>query len=177
MALLSGDSLAVGLAAYIHHVKIDARVGRASKEGAAHIRRFKDDTVYVSLGANDPRGNAAIFRKRVRLIVRGRECVAWLQVPNRPDLNRILQSQSGVKLVSGQGVRRSDGIHPGREGYRVLAKRMTTACPPPRSGTTGVPSGAPPLPETAPGVPSLPLPDLPKLPAPPVPLPPIPPLG
>jgi hypothetical protein len=169
MALLSGDSLAVGLAAYIHHVKVDARVGRRSAEGAAIIRRYPDDTVYVSLGANDSDRDTAAFRRRVKLVVRGRECVAWLQIPRHPRLTHVLRTTPGVKVVSIAGVHRSDGIHPTAEGYRVLARRMEQVCDPPTEGRGGVPENAPELPPSVPGVPSVPLPKLP-------PLPPVPPL-
>lgn len=128
MTLLSGDSLAVGLAAYIHHVKVDVKVGRRSAEGAAHIRRYKDSIIYVSLGANDSDYDKR-FAQRVKLIVAGRKCVAWLSVPKRPHLNYILSHNKRVHLVSGAGVMRSDGIHPGPQGYKVLANRMINACP------------------------------------------------
>lgn len=164
MALLSGDSLAVGLAAYIHHVKVDARVGRRSAEGAAHIRRYGDETLYVSLGANDSDSDTVAFRRRVKLIVRGRECVAWLQIPRRPRLNRVLRSVPGVDVVSIAGVHRRDGVHPDAEGYRVLARRMTTVCSEPDTGRGGVPANAPPLPDSVPTVPGVNLPDLPALP-------------
>lgn len=83
--------------------------------------------LYVSLGANDP-DDPAPFRRRVELIVRGRACVAWLSIPHRPRLNRVLASTPGVTVVPLRGVHRTDGIHPDRAGYRLLASRFRRAC-------------------------------------------------
>lgn len=125
MSLLTGDSLAVGISAFLH-VPVDAAVGRTSKQGLVHIERSRAKVLYVSLGANDP-DDPVVFRRRVRLIVQGRRCVAWLSIPRRPLLNHVLATEN-VTVVSIRGVRRRDGIHPGVAGYRRLATRMRQAC-------------------------------------------------
>lgn len=164
MALLTGDSVAVGLAAYIHHVKVDARSGRRTGEGVAHIRKYPDDTLYVSLGGQDSQSfnGVRLFRKRAKLVVGGRKCVAWITIPERPKLNRVLQALPHIHVISDDGLKKPLS----REEYLVLANRMTNACPEPKTGRSTLPSIAPPLPEFIPGIPGAELPKLPILPLP-----------
>jgi lysophospholipase L1-like esterase len=127
MSLLTGDSLAVGISAFLH-VPVDARVGRTSRQGLVHIQHSDASVLYVSLGANDP-DDPTPFRRRVRLALQGRRCVAWVQVPRRPRLNRVLATTKGVRVVRLTGIHRGDGVHPDGAGYRLLAKRLRRACP------------------------------------------------
>ena len=128
--IVAGDSLAVGIAAVLHTQSL-ARVGMRSREGAALIQRTDDKRLIVSLGANDL-DNDTRFRQRIRAVVRGRSCVAWVAVTRKPHLDRqlaqIAREDPRLHRISLHGIPRADGIHP--RDYRALAHRAQRACKP-----------------------------------------------
>jgi len=131
MIFVTGDSLAVGIAPYVHERVVDAAVGRASRAGLRAILGRRNAVLLVSLGANDADRDPR-FVRRVRAALVGRRCVAWLAPSQRPHLRSVLRSaaraDARLRIVSMRGVRLSDGVHPDPSGYRVLAGRMTSAC-------------------------------------------------
>lgn len=121
MWLLTGDSIAVGLGSQLHPDALIATVGQGSGRGAALIRKAPQRRVVVSLGANDSDRDGR-FRARVASVLRGRDCVVWLAIPEHPRLNRILTGVTDSRLhVVRTHVPRSDGIHPTAAGYKSLA--------------------------------------------------------
>jgi hypothetical protein len=128
--LVAGDSLAVGVAPHVHRARVDAAVGRGSAEGVRRIRNHGDRVLIVSLGVNDPPSAGQSFRQRVRLVLEGRECVAWITIPSRPELTAVLRTEANrdrrLRLVSMTGIALADGVHP--TSYRTLAGRAVRAC-------------------------------------------------
>jgi len=126
--IVTGDSLAVGIAAALH-TRSAAAVGRSSREGTAIIRRLPDTRLIVSLGANDADSDPR-FRARIRLVLQGRRCVAWVAVTRKPRLDRILREETErdrrLRRVSLHGIPRADGVHP--RSYETLARRAEAAC-------------------------------------------------
>ena len=126
--IVAGDSLAVGIAAVLH-TRSAARVGMRSREGAALIQRLDDRRLIVSLGANDL-DNDHRFEQRIRAVIRGRSCVAWIAVTRKPHLDRTLaqiaREDPRLHRVSLRGVPRTDGVHP--RNYRTLAHRAERTC-------------------------------------------------
>lgn len=134
MIALIGDSLAVGIGAQSPaQVRVDARVGRTSEQAARALLRAPESRLWVSLGANDNDRDPEAFRSIVRIATQGRVCVAWVDPPQRPRLRRVLREEARrderLKVVSIHGVHRSDGVHPGNDGYRTLERRLARSCP------------------------------------------------
>lgn len=134
MIALIGDSLAVGIGAQSPaQVRVDAREGRTAGEAVRALRRAPESSLWVSLGANDNDRDPAAFRSVVRIALKGRVCVAWVDPPQRPRLRRVLREEARrdgrLKVVSIKGVSRADGVHPGPTGYKTLGRRLARSCP------------------------------------------------
>lgn len=128
--LLLGDSIALGLAQFLHPRHVDAAVGRGSAVGAVVAQHHGDRTLVVSLGVNDDPRQVAQFRRRVVVVLRGRRRVVWLTMRRHPGFNRVLRrvarARSRLRVVDGL-VPTVDGTHPTVGGYRTLAHRITRA--------------------------------------------------
>lgn len=135
--LLAGDSIALGLAAYLHATKVDAVVGRGSQAGVEAIAHDFAKRAVVDLGVNDdPRAPfAKAFVKRIPLVLDGRECVVWLTMRRHPAFNAALRNAAlrDRRLVVVDGIVPTvDGTHPTVPGDRTLAARIRRAlrrCP------------------------------------------------
>jgi hypothetical protein len=133
--LLTGDSIAVGLAQHTHPAAQVAKVGQDSTAGARAIRSDSHTRIVVSLGVNDDPRHAHHFRQNVREILTGRECVVWLTIPSHPEFNRVLRTERRrnrrLRLVDAD-VPMRDHVHPTPGGYRQIADRSRRAlrsCP------------------------------------------------
>jgi lysophospholipase L1-like esterase len=126
--IVAGDSIALGLAPYLHLQPV-AKVGIGSQRGTAMILPNKDKRLVINLGTNDA-PQSPRFRQRVELILQGRKQVVWLTIRGHSRYNRILRSIASkdyrLKVVNGL-VPTVDGIHPTSRGYRSLALRIRHA--------------------------------------------------
>lgn len=134
MIALIGDSLAVGIGAQSPaHIRVDAKVGRTSAETVQALRKAPEDRLWVSLGANDSDDSTLGLRVAIKYALHGRTCVGWVEPPRRPRQRKILREAARrderLKVVSIHGVHRSDGVHPGPQGYRTLVQRLARSCP------------------------------------------------
>lgn len=133
MILLAGDSLAVGVHPFLERRhELRARVGATSARALRSIESSGARIVVVSLGANDV-DDPRPFRVVVRRVLERRSCVAWIAPPRRPQLRRVLRARARadgrLHVVGLERLRRPDGVHPTRAGYRVLASRASAMCP------------------------------------------------
>lgn len=128
MLAVTGDSIALGLSAYLRPrpAIVEATVGIGSAAAAPRIPRA--GRLVVSLGVNDDdRYGLPAFRRAVTLARRRSSCALWLTVRHHPRHDRVLRATarrfSDFVLVPATDVPTVDGIHPTPEGYRVLARR------------------------------------------------------
>lgn len=136
MLAVTGDSIALGLAAYLHPPPaiIQAHVGIGSAAATPLIPRARH--LVVSLGTNDDdRYGLPGFRRAVRVSLRRGRCVTFLKVRRHPRRNRVLRRMadrySRLHLVPISGVQTVDGWHPTPAGYQILAARVQGRCQPP----------------------------------------------
>lgn len=129
--IVTGDSIAVGLGSHLPEATaVRARVGRESREGLRVIRSLRTHVLVVSLGINDDPAASAVFRRRVRLAIDGRDVVVWLTMRRHPAFNDALRDVARddhrLCVVSGI-VPTVDGTHPTPGGYRTLRLRVRRA--------------------------------------------------
>lgn len=132
--IVTGDSIALGLAPYLH-APVVARVGIGSRAGTAMIRRIHARDLVVDLGVNDDQHAVSLFARRIHLVLEGRRCVVWLTMRHHrwfnSDLRLVARHDDRLRVISGI-VPTVDGTHPTASGYRVLAGRVRIAragCP------------------------------------------------
>ena len=147
--LIVGDSIAVGMRAYIpemitdREVTFNARNGRTTPQGLRALRfelgRYAPQVVVINLGTNDgsnPRVFASRIAKALRAVPRS-ACVIWPTIVRAPrkgpykQLNRVLRDAArrdrrmtiinwDRMVAKGTGALR-DGVHPTQESYRFLS--------------------------------------------------------
>lgn len=158
---LVGDSLNVGIEPYlavaldgwtIHNRNLGGRATRAGLEVLRHEGARLAPRVVISLGTNDPRGDAAGFRRNVRealaLAGPGR-CVVWVNLAGASgtyeELNRVLRDEArrveNLRVVDWAGMLAehpewlaADGVHGTEAGYARRADAVAAAvraCRPP----------------------------------------------
>jgi folylpolyglutamate synthase/dihydropteroate synthase len=129
-----GDSLSVGTK--LRGAKVDARVGRSSREAVQVLKRKLAkggyDTVVFDVGTND--GSAGELAKSIREAKRaagGRKIVmATVNGRDAQAKNRVIR-QSGVQVVDwaskSKGLTAGDGIHASGKGYQKRERMLREA--------------------------------------------------
>jgi hypothetical protein len=155
--LVTGDSLAVGVRAYLPRELGDWRVsqasevGRHTREGVEVLRAYGrrlPRVIHVSLGTNDDPRRVADFGAAIREtmgLAGERRCVVWTNIVRPPvkgrsyaGYNRALarESQARTNLLvvdwarmvrENPGWLGGDGVHGSAQGYRARAKEVASA--------------------------------------------------